>query len=213
MIGPAVAGALIAAVGSGWVFLINAASFGAVLCSLCSAAGRRTASARGRAAREPGSLKGFRYVWMRPDLRAVLFMLFLDRHFGLNFPIFISTMSVTAFHAGAGQIRRPELDHGDRNRHRRAARRSTGKAQCRAAARGGRTIFGLGCALAAMMPNYWLFGLATHPHRRVRPDLHHLNEQPGATIDRAGDAGASRGDLALPSFWVAHPSARPLSVG
>ena len=35
LIGPAVAGVLIAAVGSGWVFLINAASFAAVLCSLC----------------------------------------------------------------------------------------------------------------------------------------------------------------------------------
>jgi hypothetical protein len=35
VIGPAVAGVLIASVGSGWVFLINAASFAAVLCSLC----------------------------------------------------------------------------------------------------------------------------------------------------------------------------------
>ena len=34
MIGPAVAGVLITAVGSGWVFLINAASFLAVVCSL-----------------------------------------------------------------------------------------------------------------------------------------------------------------------------------
>ena len=34
MIGPAIAGVLIATVGSGWVFLINAASFAAVLCSL-----------------------------------------------------------------------------------------------------------------------------------------------------------------------------------
>ncbi|XWK49886.1 MFS transporter [Tunturiibacter empetritectus] len=34
MIGPAIAGVLIAVVGSGWVFVINAASFVAVLCSL-----------------------------------------------------------------------------------------------------------------------------------------------------------------------------------
>src|SRR6201999_2870588 len=34
MIGPAIAGGLIAGVGSGWVFLINAVSFIAVLCSL-----------------------------------------------------------------------------------------------------------------------------------------------------------------------------------
>lgn len=36
MIGPAVAGIVIAAVGSGWAFLINASSFAAVLASLCS---------------------------------------------------------------------------------------------------------------------------------------------------------------------------------
>src|SRR6202030_66694 len=34
MIGPAIAGVLIATVGTGWAFLINAASFGGVLCSL-----------------------------------------------------------------------------------------------------------------------------------------------------------------------------------
>jgi hypothetical protein len=36
MIGPAVAGLLIAAVGTGWIFIINAASFGAVLWSLAA---------------------------------------------------------------------------------------------------------------------------------------------------------------------------------
>src|SRR5471032_2447734 len=51
-----------------------------------------------------GSLaEGFRYVWKRPDLKAFLLMFFLIGTFGLNFPIFISTMSVTVFHAGAGQ--------------------------------------------------------------------------------------------------------------
>src|ERR1700678_4732383 len=57
-----------------------------------------------KAARTRGSLaEGFRYVWRRPELRAVLLMLFLIGTFGLNFPIFISTMSVSVFHAGAGQ--------------------------------------------------------------------------------------------------------------
>jgi hypothetical protein len=42
-------------------------------------------------------------VWNRPDLKTVLFMLFLLGTFGLNFPIFISTMAVGAYHAGAGQ--------------------------------------------------------------------------------------------------------------
>src|SRR3977135_1862105 len=103
MIGPAIAGVLIAAVGSGWVFLINAASFVAVLCSL-SLLRVDELHRTDRAHRNRGSLvEGFQYVWKRPDLKAMLLMLFLIGTFGLNFPIFISTMSVTVFHAGAGQ--------------------------------------------------------------------------------------------------------------
>ena len=103
MLGPAAAGVLIAAVGSGWVFLINAASFGAVLASLGLL---RTGElhVKSRAQRAPGGFAdGFRYVWKRPDLKAVLLMVFLIGTFGLNFQIFISTMAVTAFHAGAGR--------------------------------------------------------------------------------------------------------------
>jgi MFS family permease len=92
MIGPAVAGVLIAAVGCGWVFLINAVSFGAVLCSLMFL---RVAELQGgeRAVRTGGGFaEGLRYVRKRPDLMATLLMLFLIGTFGLNFPIFISTM-------------------------------------------------------------------------------------------------------------------------
>src|SRR5277367_2885909 len=103
MIGPAIAGVLIAGVGSGWVFLINAASFAAVLCSL-SLLRVGELHVTDRALRTRGSLaEGFRYVWKRPDLKALLLMMFLIGTFGLNFPIFISTMSVTVFHAGARQ--------------------------------------------------------------------------------------------------------------
>jgi predicted MFS family arabinose efflux permease len=45
-----------------------------------------------------------RHVWSRPDLRAVLAMFFLIGTFGLNFPIYISTMAVSVFHVGAGQF-------------------------------------------------------------------------------------------------------------
>src|SRR5271156_4550500 len=55
MIGPAIAGVLVAGVGSGWVFLINAASFAAVLCSL-SLLRPRELQPRERAARARGSL-------------------------------------------------------------------------------------------------------------------------------------------------------------
>ena len=159
MIGPAIAGVLIASVGSGWVFVINGASFVAVLCSL-GLLRVDEFHGGGRAVRTRGSLvEGFRYVWQRPDLKAILVMLFLIGTFGLNFPIFISTMSVTVFHAGAGQyglltsimaigtIAGALLAAGREKPHIALL--------CPGAA-----LFGFGCALAAIMPNYWLFGLA-----------------------------------------------------
>ena len=51
--------------------------------------------------RAGGFLEGFRYVWSRAELRGTLVMLFLIGTFGLNFPIFISTMAVGVFHADA----------------------------------------------------------------------------------------------------------------
>ncbi len=112
MIGPAVAGLLIAGVGIGWAFLLNGLSFAAVLLSMSffrlpelrvSARAHRTAG---------GFLEGFRYVWRRPDLRAILIMLFLIGTFGLNFPIFISTMAVNVFHSDARTFRPALLHHG-----------------------------------------------------------------------------------------------------
>ena len=158
MIGPAAAGVLIAGVGSGWVFLINAASFVAVLISLSllhvNELHRISRPHRSRR----GLVEGFRYVWKRPDLKAVLLMIFLVGTFGLNFPIFISTMSVTVFHAGASQfgLLSSTMALGSVAGALLAARREKPHLSLLLA---GAAIFGLGCTLAAMMPNYWLFGL------------------------------------------------------
>jgi MFS family permease len=158
-IGPAAAGILIAAVGTGWVFLINAASFVAVLGSL----GFLRVDELHRNSKPPRSrgslLEGFRYVWGRPDLKVVLFMLFLIGTFGLNFAIFISTMSVTAFHGDAGQygLLTSIMAIGSVTGALLAAGRAKPgiKLLLQSAA-----VFGFGCALAAVMPSYGLFGLA-----------------------------------------------------
>ncbi|MEE3622753.1 MFS transporter [Nitrospirillum sp. BR 11752] len=157
MIGPAVAGMLITAVGTGWVFLINAASFVAVIGSLCLL---RPADfhSRVRAVRSRGSLvDGFRYVWRRPDLLAVLLMLFLIGAFGLNFPIFISTMSVHAFQAGSGEygVLSSTMAIGSVVGALLAARRAAPSVPLLI---GAALLFGAGCALAAVMPTTWTFG-------------------------------------------------------
>lgn len=158
MIGPAVAGVLISAVGTGWVFLINAASFVAVLGAL-SRLRRGELHLKTRAVRTRGSFaEGFRYVWRRPDLKAALLMLFLIGTFGLNFPIFISTMSVTVFHAGADQFGflTSIMAIGSVTGALLAARRAKPRFALLLA---GTSVFGLGCALAAIMPGYGLFGI------------------------------------------------------
>jgi len=159
MIGPAVAGLLIARVGIGWAFLLNGLSFAAVLISMSffrlselrtSARAHRTTS---------GFQEGLRYVWRRPDLRAILIMLFLIGTFGLNFPIFISTMAVNVFHSDARGfgLLSSIMAVGTLSGALFAASRQKPSLASLLAGAG---VFGLGCTLAALAPGYWWFGAA-----------------------------------------------------
>jgi MFS family permease len=159
MIGPAVAGVMIAKFGIGWAFLLNGLSFAAVLLSLsffrlselrASERAHRTAS---------GFVEGLRYVWRRPDLRAILIMLFLIGTFGFNFPIFISTMAVNIFHSDArafgllSSIMAVGALSG-------ALFAANQKKPGLASLAMGAGVFGLGCTLAALAPGYWWFAAA-----------------------------------------------------
>ncbi len=158
MVGPAAAGLLIGATGTGSVFIINAASFLAVLIAL-TLLRRDALHNRARVARGAGGLmEGFRYVWARPDLIAVLLMLFLFGTFGLNFGIYISTMAVSVFHADASRygVLASCMALGSVSGALFAASRERPGMRLLVAAA---FIFGVGCALAAMSPRAWVFGL------------------------------------------------------
>jgi MFS family permease len=159
MIGPAVSGAVIAVIGTGWAFLINGASFVAVLVSL---AFLRVAElhANARAHRTRGSFAdGLRYVWGRPDLQAILIMLFLIGTFGLNFPIFISTMAISVFHADAREygLLSSIMAVGTVAGALLGASRERPQFGLLLV---GAAVFGIGCTLAALAPGYGFFAVS-----------------------------------------------------
>lgn len=158
LLGPAVAGVLISRIGTGYVFLLNAASFAAVLGSLSMLRlGELYPAERARRARA-SLLDGFRYVWRRPDLKCVLGMLLLVGTFGYNFPIYISTMSVTVFHrsASAFGFLSSMMAVGSVAGALLSARRPKPRASLLVL---GAFVFGAGLGLAAVMPSYASFGL------------------------------------------------------
>jgi MFS family permease len=159
MVGPAVAGVLLGAVGSGWVFLINAASFGAVLYAL-GALRTRELRPQTRAAPEPGEfLQGLRYVWGRPDLVVVMAMMFVVSTFGFNFQIFIPAMSVVAFRAGAEQYGALAslMAAGSVVGALYAARQRRPRLSILLVSA---ALFGVGSVGAALAPGPWFFGAA-----------------------------------------------------
>ena len=103
VIGPALAGFLIVLVGTGPVFLINAASFAAVIFALVK---MRTADLMPmpRAGRGRGQvLEGIRYIRGRPDLMMVMVIIFFVGTFGLNFQMTSALMATQVFDKGAGE--------------------------------------------------------------------------------------------------------------
>ena len=104
MLGPAVAGVLIAIVGAGWVFIINSGTFLATIVSLIAI---RVSELRAqpRAPRARGQIvAGFRYVLGKPSIVVVLIMVGVVGTFGMNFSIFTSTMATITFHKGAAEF-------------------------------------------------------------------------------------------------------------
>ena len=102
VLGPATAGLLIAATGTSWVFLINAASFVAVLAGL--AAMRDTELFTGKpVARRPGAVReGLAYVRKRPELMAITGLVGVVGTLGFNFQLTSALLTKNTFHHGAG---------------------------------------------------------------------------------------------------------------
>jgi MFS family permease len=158
LIGPAVAGLLTAAVGAGWVFLLNFATFAATLVALAILR-RDQLTPRIRPPAGTGGIReGFRYIASRPDLRFVLLTVFLMGTLGLNFPLFISTMTSIAFDEGASAfgLLSSVLAIGSVAGALLAARRERPRMRNIALAAAG---FGLVMLVSAVMPTYLSFAI------------------------------------------------------
>ncbi|MGW9157160.1 MFS transporter [Microbacterium sp. NPDC055665] len=151
MIGPAVGGLLIVAIGSGWVFIVNAATFLAMILAL-SMLRRGLLAPRLKSRSRGGLAAGFRYVWGRSDLRVVFVTVFLIGAFGMNFPIFASTMALE-FGAGADGygVLSSVLAIGSLIGALLAARRDRARVRVVILAAGG---FGIAAFVSSAMPTY-----------------------------------------------------------
>jgi MFS family permease len=101
IVGPAVAGLVIAAVGAGWAILGNALSYLAFIAALMIMDGRllRTTPPSPRAKRQ--IREGLTYVRSRPDMLLVLCVVFFLGTFGLNFTMTSALMAQQEFHRSA----------------------------------------------------------------------------------------------------------------
>jgi hypothetical protein len=102
VIGPAVAGVLIAAVGTGWCFLYNGLSYFPVVLALGLM--RPWELHRDRpAARARGQIRaGIRYAWNTPELRFPLLLMLVVGTLAFNFSVLMPLMASLVFHSGAG---------------------------------------------------------------------------------------------------------------
>ena len=108
IVGPAVAGGLIALLGSGVqatgaVIVLNALSYGAVIYALQRMRIEDLDSPE-LARRGQGMIRdGLRYVRGRPDVMLVLAIVFFAGTFGMNFQMTSALMATQVFHKGAGE--------------------------------------------------------------------------------------------------------------
>ena len=165
IIGPAVAGLLIAALGSGpaatgWVILINAASYAPVVLALQMMTGRVAERLVPQERRKGMVSDGVRYIRSRPDLILVLAVMGFVGTFGLNFQLTSALMATDVYGKGAGEygILGSTMALGSITGALLAARRGSPKIRLVVLAA---LTFGVVEIVIALMPTYPMFVVLT----------------------------------------------------
>ena len=163
LIGPGLAGVLIAVVGTGWVFALNGVSFLATILALTQMrvselkpAARTTGSRRGQLR------AGIAYVRHRSDIVVIMVVMSVVSTFGLNFQLTSALMARTVFDKGAGEygILGSVLAIGSLAGALMAARRERPRVRLVV---GSAFAFGITTGLLALMPTYTMFMIACVP--------------------------------------------------
>ena len=158
LVGPAVAGLAIAAVGPGWVFALNAVMFVAMITALLMMREDELEPSPRGAKGMRDIIQGVKYVRRRDDIYIVMIMAVLLGTFGLNFPIFISTMTLEfGFDAEAFGLLSSSMAVGSVTGALLSARSERPRYSLII---GGLGLFALGSAAAAWSPSIWLFALS-----------------------------------------------------
>ncbi|MGW2058945.1 MFS transporter [Streptomyces sp. NPDC001840] len=162
LIGPAVAGALITTVGSGWAFMLNGLSFLAPLAGLLLMRPQELHKTD-LVPRGKGQLReGLRYVRGRPELIWPIVLIGFVGTFGFNFPIWLTAFAHEIFDGGAGMYAffNILLAAGSLAGALLAARRRSTKVRLMLLAAMG---FGLLEIAVSVSPTVWLFSLLLVP--------------------------------------------------
>lgn len=161
LVGPGVAGLVIAWLGTGTALLLNGLSFFFVIASLASMhTDELTPAPRTRG---KGQVReGFAYVRSRPDIMVIMGLVFVLGTFGMNFQLTMALMATKVFHKGATEygLLGSIMAIGSLAAALLSARRREPRLAVVLLALAGFTVASL---LAALAPTYDLFALALIP--------------------------------------------------
>jgi len=162
LIGPGLAGLLIAGVGTGWVFVINGLTFASTLVALTK---MRESEMRKMptAARAKGQIReGLRYVRGRSDIVVIMVVVGVVSTFGLNFQLTSAMMARVEFGRGAGEygILGSVLAIGSLTGALLAARRKRPRVRL---VIGSAFAFGIASGVMALMPSFASYAVASIP--------------------------------------------------
>lgn len=102
IVGPALAGLAIAAVGSGWAFVLNGVTYLAVLLALQRMDASMLHRDEAVSSAGGGALAGVRYAWRDPVLRTTLVLLAVVANFAMNFGVLLPLLTKITFGGDAG---------------------------------------------------------------------------------------------------------------